>query len=74
MVIALFSREINDSTKNVINSFFSSKHAKQSKFFIEKNILDGLENIENLNLVPFETSNDLNSSIEIRDFIFPSPK
>ena len=65
MVIALFSREINDSTKNVINSFFSSKHAKQSKFFIEKNILDGLENIENLNLVPFETSNDLNSSIEI---------
>ena len=65
MVIALFSREINDSTKNVINSFFSSKHAKQSTFFIEKNILDGLENIENLNLVPFETSNDLNSSIEI---------
>ena len=46
MVIALFSHEINDSTKNVINSFFSSKHAKQSKFFIEKNILDGLENIE----------------------------
>ena len=65
MVVALFSQEINESTKNVINSFFSSKHAKQSKFFIEKNILDGLENIENLNLVPFETSNDLNSSIEI---------
>ena len=65
MVVALFSREINESTKNVINSFFSSKHAKQSKFFIEKNILDDLENIENLNLVPFETSNDLNSSIDI---------
>ncbi len=65
MVVALFSREINESTKNVINSFFSSKHAKQSKFFIEKKILDGLENIENLNLVPFETSNDLNSSIDI---------
>ena len=58
MVVALFSREINESTKNVINSFFSSKHAKQSKFFIEKKILDALENIENLNLVPFETTND----------------
>ena len=65
MVIALFSREINDSTKNVINSFFLSNHAKHSKFFIEKNILDVLENTEDLNLVPFETSNDLDSSIDI---------
>tara|TARA_B100002052_G_scaffold292336_1_gene313755 strand:+ start:13 stop:891 length:879 start_codon:yes stop_codon:yes gene_type:complete len=65
MVIALFSREINDSTKNVINSFFLSNHAKHSKFFIEKNILDVIENSENLNLVPFETSNDLDSSIDI---------
>ena len=45
--------------------FFSSKHAKHSKFFIEKNILDVLENTEDLNLVPFETSNDLDSSIDI---------
>ncbi len=65
MVIALFSREINDSTKNVINSFFLSNHAKHSKFFIEKNILDVLENTEDLNLIPFETSNDLDSSIDI---------
>ncbi len=65
MVIALFSREINDSTKNVINSFFSSEHAKQSKFFIEKNILEDLEIIDNLNLIPFETFNDLDSSIDI---------
>ena len=65
MVIALFSREINESTKNVINSFFLSNHSKQSKFFIEKNVLDGIENIENLNLVAFETSNDLDSSIDI---------
>ena len=64
MVIALFSREINDSTKNVINSFLSN-HAKHSKFFIEKNILDVLENTEDLNLIPFETSNDLDSSIDI---------
>ena len=65
MVIALFSREINDSTKNVINSFFLSNHAKHSKFYIEKNTLDVIENTENLNLVPFETSNDLDSSIDI---------
>ena len=65
MIVALFSQEINESTKNVINSFFSSRHAEQCKFYIEKNIFDGLEKIDNLNLVPFETSNDLNSSIEI---------
>ena len=65
MVIALFSREINDSTKNVINSFFLSNRAKHSKFYIEKNTLDVIENTENLNLVPFETSNDLDSSIDI---------
>ena len=49
MVIALFSREINDSTKNVINSFFLSNHAKHSKFYIEKNTLVVIENSENLN-------------------------
>ena len=65
MVIALFSREINDSTKNVINSFFSSRHAEQCKFFIEKNIFDGLEKTDNLNLVPFESSKDIDSSIDI---------
>ena len=65
MVVALFSQEINESTKNVINSFFSSKHAKQTKFFIEKNIFDGLEKSDNLNLVPFESSKDIDSSIDI---------
>ena len=65
MIIALFSQEINESTKNVFNSFFLSDHAKQSKFFIEKNILDALKNTDNLNLIPFETSNDLDSSIDI---------
>ena len=50
MVVALFSLEINESTKNVINSFFSSKHAKQSKFFIGKNILDGLGTTEMLHI------------------------
>ena len=49
MVVALFSQEINESTKNVINSFFSSRHAEQCKFFIEKNIFDGLEKTDNLN-------------------------
>ena len=65
MIVALFSQEINESTRNVINSFFSSKYAKQSKFFIEKNILEDLEIIDNLNLIPFETFNDLDSSIDI---------
>ena len=65
MVIALFSREINDSTKNVINSFFLLNHAKYSKFYIEKNTLDVIENTENLNLVPFESSYELDSSIDI---------
>ena len=55
MVVALFSQEINESTKNVINSFFSCRHAQQCKFFIEKNIFDGLEKTDNLNLVPFES-------------------
>ena len=63
MVVALFSQEINESTKNVINSFFSSIHAEQCKFFIEKNIYDGLEKTDNL--IPFENSNDLDSSIDI---------
>ena len=65
MVVALFSQEINESTKNVINSFFSSRHAEQCKFFIEKNIFDGLEKIDNLNLVTFESSKDIDSSIDI---------
>ena len=65
MVVALFSQEINESTKNVINSFFSSRHAEQCKFFIEKNIFDGLEKTDNLNLVSFESSKDIDSSIDI---------
>ena len=65
MVIALFSQEINKSVSNVIESFFSSKHAKQSKFFLENKIFNNFKSDNNLELISFSKSEDLDSSIDI---------
>ena len=65
MVIALFSQEINESVSNVIESFFSSKHAKHSKFFLENKIFNNFNSDNNLELISFSKSEDLDSSIDI---------
>ena len=65
MVIALFSQEINESVSNVIESFFSSKHAKHSKFFLENKIFNSFKSDNNLELISFSKSEDLDSSIDI---------
>jgi len=65
MILALFSQEINEYVNGVVQSFLSSKFSKQSKFYIEKNIYDKIKHTSDLDLIPFNKSKDLNSSIDV---------
>ena len=65
MVIALFSQEINESVNDVVQSFFSSKFSKESKFYVEKKLHDQLAFDGDLELIPFNKSKDLDSSIDL---------
>ena len=65
MVIALFSQEINESVNNVIHSFFSSKHSKNSKFFIEEKMIEKIKLDKSLQIIPFKKSTDLDPAVDI---------
>ena len=65
MVLALFSQEINESVNDVVQSFFISKFSKESKFYVEKKLYDQLEFDGDLELIPFNKSKDLDSSIDL---------
>lgn len=65
MVLALFSQEINESVNDVVQSFFSSKFSKESKFYVEKKLHDQLAFDGDLELIPFNKSKDLDSSIDL---------
>ena len=65
MVLALFSQEINESVNDVVQSFFSSKFSKESKFYVEKKLHDQLAFDCDLELIPFNKSKDLDSSIDL---------
>ena len=65
MVIALFSQEINESVNNVIRSFFSSKYAKNSKFFIEEKMIQKIKLDKSLQIIPFKKSTDLDPAVDI---------
>ena len=65
MILALFSQEINESVNDVVQSFFSSKFSKESKFYIEKKLHDQLAFDGDLELIPFNKSKDLDSSIDL---------
>ena len=65
MVLALFSQEINESVNDVVQSFFSSKFSKESKFYVEKKLYDQLAFDGDLELIPFNKSKDLDSSIDL---------
>ena len=65
MVLALFSQEINESVNDVVQSFFTSKFSKESKFYIEKKLHDQLAFDGDLELIPFNKSKDLDSSIDL---------
>ena len=65
MVLALFSQEINESVNDVVQSFFISKFSKESKFYVEKKLYDQLVFDGDLELIPFNKSKDLDSSIDL---------
>ncbi len=65
MVLALFSLEINESVNDVVKSFFTSKFSKESKFYVEKKLHDQLAFDGDLELIPFNKSKDLDSSIDL---------
>ena len=65
MVLALFSQEINESVNDVVKSFFTSKFSKESKFYVEKKLHDQLAFDGDLELIPFNKSKDLDSSIDL---------
>ena len=65
MVLALFSQEINESVNDVVQSFFISKFSKESKFYVEKKLYDQLTFDVDLELIPFNKSKDLDSSIDL---------
>ena len=65
MVLALFSQEINESVNDVVQSFFTSKFSKESKFYVEKKLNDQLAFDGDLELIPFTKSKDLDSSIDL---------
>ncbi len=65
MILALFSQEINEYVNDVVQSFLSSKFSKESKFYIEKKIYDKIKPKSDLDLIPFNKSKDLNSSIDV---------
>ena len=65
MILALFSQEINESVNDVVQSFFTSKFSKESKFYVEKQLHDQLAFDGDLELIPFNKSKDLDSSIDL---------
>ena len=65
MILALFSQEINESVNDVVQSFFSSKFSKESKFYVEKKLHDQLAFDSDLELISFNKSKDLDSSIDL---------
>ena len=65
MVLALFSQEISESVNDVVQSFLSSKFSKESKFYVEKKLYDQLAFDGDLELIPFNKSKDLDSSIDL---------
>ena len=65
MVLALFSQEISESVNDVVQSFFSSKFSKESKFYVEKKLHDQLGFDGDLELISFNKSKDLDSSIDL---------
>ena len=65
MVLALFSQEINESVNDVVQTFFISKFSKESKFYVEKKLYDQLAFDGDLELIPFNKSKDLDSSIDL---------
>ena len=65
MVLALFSQEINESVNDVVQSFFTSKFSKESKFYVEKKLYDQLAFDGDLELIPFSKSKDLDLSIDL---------
>jgi len=65
MVLALFSQEINESVNDVVQSFFISKFSKESKFYVEKKLYNQLAFDGDLELIPFNKSKDLDSSIDL---------
>jgi len=65
MVLALFSQEISESVNDVVQSFFSSKFSKESKFYVEKKLHDQLAFDGDLELISFNKSKDLDSSIDL---------
>ena len=65
MILALFSQEINESVNDVVQSFFTSKFSKESKFYVEKKLYDQLAFDGDLELIPFNKSKDLDSSIDL---------
>ena len=65
MVLALFSQEINESVNDVVQSFFTSKFSKESKFYVEKKLYNHLAFDGDLELIPFNKSKDLDSSIDL---------
>jgi len=65
MVLALFSQEINESVNDVVQSFFTSKFSKESRFYVEKKLYDQLAFDGDLELIPFNKSKDLDSSIDL---------
>ena len=65
MVLALFSQEINESVNDVVQSFLISKFSKESKFYVEKKLYDQLAFDGDLELIPFNKSKDLDSSIDL---------
>ena len=65
MILALFSQEINESVNDVVQTFFISKFSKESKFYVEKKLYDQLAFDGDLELIPFNKSKDLDSSIDL---------
>ena len=65
MVLALFSQEISESVNDVVQSFFISKFSKESTFYVEKKLYDQLAFDGDLELIPFNKSKDLDSSIDL---------
>ena len=65
MIVALFTQEINESVNEVVDSFLTSKFSKGKNFFIEKKLLNHINNNNNLHLSSFNKSDELSSEIDL---------
>ena len=59
------SQEISESVNDVVQSLLSSKFSKESKFYVEKKLHDKLAFDGDLELISFNKSKDLDSSIDL---------